>query len=128
MKTIEIGSVLEKEITVTEELLAVHVGSGDVRVYATPMMLALMEGAAAELFARFLDEGETSVGASIASTHLAPTPVGRKVRASVRITGVEGRKVSFAIQAFDESGLIGEGTHERVMVDRARFEAKAQTR
>lgn len=128
MKTVEIGTAYEKEITVTEELLAVNVGSGDVRVYATPMMLALMEGAAAELLAEFLEEGETSVGAHIASSHLAPTPLGMKVRAQAEITAAEGRKITFAVRAFDERGLIGEGTHERVMVDRARFEAKASAR
>ena len=125
MKEIKIGAENEKEILVTEALLAKTVGSGNVAVYATPMMLALMEGAAAELLAGFLDEGETSVGSHIESSHLAPTAEGRRVRAVAKVTAAEGRKVSFAIQAFDEKGMIGEGTHTRVVVNQERFEQKA---
>lgn len=128
MKEIQIGAVGTKTVTVDEKLLAKNVGSGDVAVYATPMMLALMEGAAAALLAEFLEEGETSVGAHIASSHLAPTPVGKKVTATAVITAAEGRKVSFSVKAEDESGVIGEGTHERVVVLRERFEQKAAQR
>lgn len=127
MKNIEIGSEQEKNTVVTKALLAISVGSGNVAVYATPMMLALMEGAAAELLARFLDEGETSVGAQIASSHLAPTAEGRTVRAVAQITAAEGRKISFSIRAFDDRGMIGEGTHTRVVVDRRRFEEKVES-
>ena len=128
MKEVRIGSVGSRQTTVTGELLACTVGSGDVEVYATPMMLALMEGAAAQLLAAFLDEGETSVGSYIASSHAAPSLCGKQITATAQITAVEGRKISFAIRAEDESGLIGEGTHERVVVLRDRFLQKAAQR
>lgn len=128
MKEIEIGATLTKEITVTEDLLANHVGSGNVAVYATPMMLALMEGAAAELLSTWLEGDETSVGTRIESTHVAATPAGMKVTATAEVTAVQGRQVSFRISASDEAGLIGEGAHDRVVVYKARFEQKAQAK
>lgn len=128
MRDVKIGATLQKEITVTEAQLARAVGSGDVAVYATPMMLALMEGAAAELLASFLDEGETSVGTMISSTHTAATPAGMKVTATAELTAAEGRKACFQIRAQDEAGLIGEGTHERFVVYREKFEQKARAK
>lgn len=125
MEGLKIGEVYVKEELVTEERLAVRVGSGDVAVYATPAMLALMEGSAAALLAQHLEEGTTSVGSFIGSSHLAPTPIGMKVRAEATVTGIEGRKVSFKVAAFDEAGLIGEGTHERFILQKEKFEAKA---
>ncbi|MCI8407471.1 MAG: thioesterase family protein [Oscillospiraceae bacterium] len=128
MKDVAIGASLRKEIVVADEHLACQVGSGNVSVYATPMMLALMEGAAAELLASFLEGDETSVGSRIESTHLAPTPAGMKVTASAEILSVQGRQVRFRISASDESGLIGEGSHDRVVVLKSRFEEKAQAK
>ncbi len=125
MNEIKVGAIFEKEITVTENLLAVSVGSGDVSVFATPMMLSLMEEVSAKCLAKFLDEGMTSVGTSITSSHVAATPVGMKVKASAEITSFEGRKVSFSITASDEKGIIGEGTHDRFIVDREKFNQKA---
>ena len=128
MKEVKTGASLTKRMTVTEKELAVNVGSGDVAVYATPMMLALMEGTAAQLLAEFLEEGETSVGTMISSSHLAATPAGMEVTATATITAAEGRKVSFAVEASDEKGLIGEGVHERFVVIKEKFEAKAQAK
>ncbi len=128
MKEVKTGASLTKRMTVTEKELAVNVGSGDVAVYATPMMLALMEGTAAQLLAEFLEEGETSVGTMISSSHLAATPAGMEVTATATITAAEGRKVSFAVEASDEKGLIGEGVHERFVVFKEKFEAKAQAK
>lgn len=125
MEELKIGEVYVKEEIVTEERLAVRIGSGDVAVYATPAMLALMEGAAAALLAQHLEERMTSVGSFIGASHIAPTPVGMKVRAEAAVTGIEGRKVFFKVSAFDEAGLIGEGTHERFILSREKFEAKA---
>ena len=122
MKEVKTGASLTKRMTVTEKELAVNVGSGDVAVYATPMMLALMEGTAAQLLAEFLEEGETSVGTMISSSHLAATPAGMEVTATATITAAEGRKVSFAVEASDEKGLIGEGVHERFVVFKEKFE------
>ena len=94
---------------------------GDVPVFATPMMMALMEGAAAQCLAQFLEEGKTSVGGNISSSHVSATPVGMEVRAVATITEVDGKKVKFAIEAYDEAGLIGKGEHLRIIVTRDRF-------
>ncbi len=128
MSEIKIGASFEKEIMVTKELLAVNVGSGDVSVFATPMMICLMEEVSAKCLLSLLDEGMTSVGTSITSTHLAATPEGMKVKAIATITAVDGRKVSFDIKAYDEDGLIGEGTHERFIVFRDKFNEKANAK
>lgn len=128
MSEIKIGARFEKEITVQEKHLAINVGSGDVSVFATPMMLSLMEEVSAKCLLTFLDEGMTSVGTSICSSHAAATPLGMKVKATAEITAVDGRKVSFSIKAEDEKSLIGEGTHERFIVDREKFNAKAATK
>ena len=125
MSDIKIGTIFKKEITVTENLLAVNVGSGDVSVYATPMMLALMEEVSAKCLQGFLDDGMTSVGTSISSSHVAATPMRMIVEASAKIIAVDGRKVSFAISASDEKGVIGEGSHERFIVNLEKFNQKA---
>lgn len=128
MKEIKIGSVLTKEITVTDDLLACHVGSGIVRVYATPMMIALMENTACECLNQFLDEGETSVGVMMNTTHDAATPAGMKVSVSAEITAVDRKKVSFSIIAKDEKDIIGKASHDRFVVIKEKFEAKAQSK
>lgn len=128
MKEIKIGSVLTKEITVTDDLLACHVGSGIVRVYATPMMIALMENTACECLNQFLDEGETSVGVMMNTTHDAATPAGMKVSVSAEITGVDRKKVSFSIIAKDEKDIIGKASHDRFVVIKEKFESKAQSK
>lgn len=113
------------EWAVTEEKTAKNVGSGDVAVFATPMLVALAEAAAVACLRPFLEEGQTSVGAFIGISHTAATPVGMKASATVRVTAVEGKKIEFAVAAFDEQGSIGEGTHTRFLVNRQRFEQKA---
>ena len=121
----QVGTSFERKTRVTEEDTALAVGSGDVRVFATPMMMALMEGAAAQCLAQFLDEGKTSVGGNICSSHVAATPVGMEVRAVATITEVDGKKVKFSIEAYDEAGLIGKGEHLRIIVTKDRFEQGA---
>lgn len=128
MKEIKIGSVLTKEITVTDDLLACHVGSGIVRVYATPMMIALMENTACECLNQFLDEGETSVGVMMNTTHDAATPSGMKVSVTAEITNVDRKKVSFSIIAKDEKDIIGKASHDRFVVVKEKFESKAQSK
>lgn len=128
MKEIKIGSVLTKEITVTDDLLACHVGSGIVNVYATPMMIALMENTACECLNSFLDEGETSVGVMMNTTHDAATPAGMKVSVTAEITAVDRKKVSFSIIAKDEKDVIGKASHDRFVVVKEKFEAKAQSK
>lgn len=122
---IVIGTTYKQEWTVTEDMLAKNMKSGAVSVFATPMMIALMESAASDCLQQFLDEGVISVGASISTSHIAATPLGMKVWAIAEITGVEGRRVDFKVAAYDEVEKIGEGVHSRVFLDKQRFEQKA---
>lgn len=121
MKEIQLNSVHTEETEVTAELLASFVGSGSVDVYATPMMIALMEKASAALLQTYLDEGETSVGILMNTTHSAATPKGMKVSATAEIINVEGKKVTFKVIAKDEKDIIGEATHERFIVMSEKF-------
>ena len=104
--------------------MAANVGSGDLRVFATPAMMALMEEAAMLAVASHLPEGSTTVGGYIASSHLKPTAHGRTVKATAELVAVEGRKLKFAVKACDEEGLIGEGEHLRFIVEREKFMAR----
>ena len=118
---ITIGMKGLAESCVEREDTAAEVGSGSLLVYATPCMVALMEGAACEAIAQALEEGQTSVGTELNIKHVSATPVGLEVRAEAEVTAVEGRVVSFDIKAFDESGLIGEGTHKRAVINTQKF-------
>ena len=117
-----------EEITVsrevTEEMTALKVGSGSLRVLATPALIALMEGAACELIEPLLDEGVSTVGTMIAVEHKAATPVGSKVTVTAVLTKTEGRKYCFDLSAEDEAGIIAEGKHERFAVFSDRFMQK----
>ena len=124
---IEIGMKGEARTLVEREDTAAEVGSGSLLVYATPCMVALMEGAACEAIAP-LPEGKTSVGTEISVSHKAATPVGLEVRAEAEVTAVEGNTVTFHVVAYDEAGLIGEGTHKRVIVSSERFLAKVYSK
>jgi len=117
-----------KEITVTKELTAISVGSGDLEVYATPAMIALMEGTASESVKSELEEGQGSVGTSIAIKHLAATPVGMRVRCETELVDVDGRRLVFKIEAFDELDKIGEGTHERFIISNDKFQNKINSK
>ena len=111
----EVSTEVEREDT------AYEVGSGSLLVYATPCMVALMEGAACEAIADALPEGATSVGISLDISHLAATPVGLTVRATAEVTEVDGKIITYRVEAFDETGKIGEGTHKRAIVSIQRF-------
>ena len=104
---------------------ALEVGSGALRVYATPCLAALMEGAACECLEGLLPEDQTSVGISLDLRHTAATPVGMTVSARAVLTAVEGKKLTFEITAADEAGEIGTATHQRVVVNTERFLQKA---
>lgn len=110
--------------TVEEHHLAAHVGSGDLRVLATPSMIALMEEAAMHCAAPHIEDTQTTVGGHIAASHLKPTVPGRTITATATLTAVEGRKLQFTVTASDEQGLIGEGEHTRFIVDREKFMAR----
>lgn len=113
------------ETCVEREDTAKEVGSGDLLVYATPCMVALMEGAACEAIAEALKETETTVGIALNIEHISATPVGLEVRAEAEVTAVEGKVITFAVTAFDEAGVIGQGAHKRVIVNTQRFLDKA---
>ncbi len=97
-----------------------------VPVFSTPALVGLLESAAVTVLEGRLPAGQTSVGARIDVRHLAATPVGLKVRAWAELTGVEGRKLTFKVQAWDEVELIGEAEHERFVIDEARFLARVE--
>ena len=117
-----VSTLAEREDTAKE------VGSGDLLVYATPCMVALMEGAACNAVADALEEGQTTVGTALNIEHISATPVGLEVRAEAEVTAVAGKVVTFAIHAFDEAGEIGHGTHQRVVVNSQRFLDKAYSK
>ena len=111
----EVSSLVEREDT------ALEVGSGSLLVYATPCMVALMEGAACEAIAAALPEEKTSVGIELNISHLSATPVGLGVRAEAEVTAVDGSIITFQLTAYDEAGKIGEGTHKRAVISTQRF-------
>ena len=116
MDTLKPGLTYTSSLDVTEDKLALHVGSGDLPVFATPAMMAV---------SAHLPEGCTTVGSEISSTHLRPTVLGGKVSATAELVAVEGRKLDFTVQAQDADGnLLGKGTHTRYVVDRQRFMEK----
>ena len=108
----------EKKFTVTKEQLACNVGSGLVSVFATPMMIAAIENTAAASVAGELEEGKTTVGTLVNVSHVAATPEGMEVRIETELTEIapNGKMLTFKVAAYDEAGLIGEGTHQRAIV------------
>ncbi|MDD6157548.1 MAG: thioesterase family protein [Lachnospiraceae bacterium] len=116
------------ELTVTEEMAAKNVGSGTLMVFATPAMIALMEKTAWESVQPELEEGSGTVGTALNVKHVAATPMGMKVTCETELIKVEGRALTFSIKAYDEAGLIGEGTHERFVVYNEKFQAKADAK
>lgn len=126
MKEIIVGKEFKIQRVVDENMLASTVGSGRANVFATPMMVALMENAALCCLDEFLEseKDETSVGTMISTSHIAATPLNMKVYAVAKIVKVDGRKVDFEIEAYDECGLIGKAEHSRVVVYAKRFQEK----
>lgn len=118
---ITIGAKGQVSTLVEREDTALEVGSGSLLVYATPCMVALMEGAACEALAPFLPEDKTSVGTQLTISHISATPVGLEVRAEAEIIAVEKSMVTFQVSAYDEAGLIGEGTHQRAVISTQKF-------
>jgi predicted thioesterase len=114
------------ELTVGEEHTAPRVGSGKVHVLATPVMINLFEAAALEAVERFLPAGFQSLGTVLNVRHIAATPVGMRVKAVAEVLKVEGRTIFFRLEAHDEKDLIGDGTHERVVVNVAKFDERVQ--
>jgi fluoroacetyl-CoA thioesterase len=120
------GLVGHAELVVGEEHTAPRVGSGKVHVLATPVMINLIEAAALEAIERLLPPGYQSLGTHLDVHHVAATPVGMKARATAEVTNVDGRTVTFKVEARDEKDLIGHGTHVRVVVNVEKFDARVR--
>ena len=118
---ITVGMKGEAATSVEREDTAAEVGSGSLLVYATPCMVALMEGAACEAIAEALGENQTTVGTALNIEHISATPVGLDVRAEAEVTAVEGKVITFEVKAFDEASEIGHGTHKRVIINSQKF-------
>ncbi len=117
-----------QELVVTQELTAKNMGSGVMDVFATPAMLALMEKTAFTSVAEYLNEGCGSVGTKVDIEHVASSPVGMKITCDSELIEVEGRKLVFKVEAYDEKGLIGKGTHERFIVENKKFQEKTDNK
>ena len=115
----EVATLAEREDT------ALEVGSGSLLVYATPCMVALMEGAACEAIQEALSDSQTTVGTELNIQHISATPVGLEVRAEAEVIAVDGKVITFQVKAFDEAGEIGNGIHKRVIVNTQKFLEKA---
>lgn len=121
---IEKGILGHREQMVTPDLTADRIGSGLVQVFATPMLVALMEQTCNESVTPLLEAGQGTVGTHIDISHSAATPVGMKVWCDSELVEVDRRRLVFTVKAFDECGPIGEGRHERFIIDSAKFQAK----
>ena len=124
-ENLKVGAKNFVELIVTESDTALAMKSGSLKVLATPKIICLVEEAASTLAEKFLPSEYTSVGTNLNVNHIAPTPIGMKVRAEVELTEVDGRKLIFKVSAVDEVGEIFNGTHERFIVNREKFQAKA---
>ena len=120
----EAGIKNEKSLIVTEDLTASKVGSGLLPVYATPSMIALMENTGAESVQSYLAEGEGTVGVAVDIKHISATPVGMTVRCESLLKEVNGKKLVFEVNAYDEKGLIGTGIHKRAVINNETFMAR----
>jgi fluoroacetyl-CoA thioesterase len=116
------------EIVVGDEHTAPRIGSGRVRVLATPVMINLMEAAALDAVENLIPAGHQSLGTKLDVSHIAATPVGMRVRATARLIGIDGRKLEFRVEAHDERDLIGEGAHQRLVVNVERFDQRVQAK
>lgn len=125
---IEIGIKGHQETTVTAADVASSVGSGTLQVFATPIMVALMEKAAFLSIEPFLERGQSSVGTRINIEHVRSTAMGKKVWAESEVIAVDRRKLSFKVAAYDEKGLIGQGEHERFIIDIEKFLSKVESK
>ncbi len=118
---VDIGRTYKSQTRVEEWMTAEKAGNKGVDVLSTPMLLQLIEEAAVHCLAPVIAADEVSLGSAVELTHLAPTPVGFIVRTEVEVIGVDGRRINFAVAAFDEREKVAEGTHERYVIDKTRF-------
>ena len=128
IKDITVGIKGRKEYVVTKELTAAAVGSGLLEVYGTPYMIALMEETCHTSVGELLEEGQGTVGISLSVKHTAATPVGMKVWCESELVEVDGKRLVFSVKTFDEAGPIGEGEHQRFIIDNEKFLAKTNNK
>lgn len=124
----EIGIIGKGEIVVTKDVTAAAIGSGMVDIFATPMMISLMENTCAKSVASHLQADESTVGTHVNVSHCAATPIGMKVYCESELIEIDRRKLTFKVTAYDERGLIGEGLHERFIIDSKKFQAKINSK
>ena len=120
------GLKAECQTMVTEANTAKHLGSGNVEVFATPAMVRLMEEAGVAAVDHLLPEGQRTVGVSLNVRHLAATPLGMSVTVRAELMEIEGRRLIFRVEAFDEVEKVGEGTHQRYVIDVAHFQQRVE--
>ena len=126
MDAVKAGLKGRVDLTVGDEHTAPSVGSGAIHVLGTPVMINLMEAAALDAAEHLMPEGHQSLGIHVNISHVAATPIGMKVHATAEVTAVEGNRIRFRVEAHDEAEMIGEGTHERVVVNVERFDKRVQ--
>ena len=124
----EIGITGSQTITVTAEQTAAHLGSGELAVFGTPFMIALMENTAYKSVQPHLQEGQGTVGTLLNVKHVSATPVGMEVRCETRLIEIDRKRLVFEAKAYDACGLIGEGIHERFIIDNERFMQKTNAK
>ena len=125
---LETGIIGNKEIVVTENRTAKAMGSGELPVFATPAMIALIEETAWKSVSGFLDPGQGTVGTKLEISHTAATPLGMKVSCRTELTEIDRRRLIFKAEVFDECGKAGEGIHERFIVDNKKFLSRAESK
>ena len=125
---VEIGTSGRKTVKVTAQNTALALGSGTLEVFATPAMIALIEATASESVASQLDEGSSTVGTHLDVAHSAATPIGMEVTCETELVEVDRRRLVFSVKVYDSAGEVGSGTHERFVVDNAKFMSKAQAK
>lgn len=128
MKSLEVGISAKKKLVVTEAMTAKEMGSGELPVYATPSMIALMENTAYQSVSDCLEDGQGTVGTLMNVKHLSATPVGMEVTCESKLVEIDRKRLVFEVKAFDEKGCIGEGTHERFIIDNQKFLDKAESK
>jgi fluoroacetyl-CoA thioesterase len=125
---LKIGMKREQTFEIREEHAAIHVGSGSVKVLATPWMIAFMERVSHRMLADHLPSGYSSVGAMVNIRHLAPTPIGNSIRVQAEVTEVNESKIKLNINAWDQKEQIGSGEHLRVVINEARFLQRVESK
>lgn len=127
-KTMETGIIGKEELIVNEMNTAEALGSGSLAVFATPAMIALMEKTARLSVAPFLEDGQSTVGTLVNVKHLSASPVGMKITCRTELKEIDRRRLVFHVECSDEAGIIGEGEHERFIIDEAKFMAKTEAK